>query len=63
MEEDLLRHKSKTNMNRDVMDFQVWGNEDTEVFSVKSAYECLENHARGTHNNFFQMLMEGKSVT
>jgi len=59
-EEELLRYISKVKLNREVKDEQVWGSE--EPFTVKSAYECLTNHARGSHDGLFKNLWKVKAL-
>jgi len=53
MEEDLLRLISQTNRYKDVKDYQVWRNEESRVFSVKSAYDHLANPVTDPCNDLF----------
>ena len=47
MEADLIMHISRANMSREEKDIQVWRCDETGLFSVNSAYECLAKQERG----------------
>jgi len=53
---------SKVNMTKEVEDIQKWGSEDFGLFSVKSAYDRLANHASGQHDEVFTCLWKAKAL-
>ncbi|XP_068479065.1 uncharacterized protein [Phaseolus vulgaris] len=50
MEEDLLRLISQTNLYKKVKGYQVWRNEESGMFLVKSAYDHLTNPVNSNQN-------------
>jgi len=46
-------------MNREVKETKVWKGDD---FSVKSAYECVTNDAKGSSNATFKYLWMSKAL-
>jgi len=61
IEADLVMCISRANMNRKEKDIQVWGFDESGIFSVNSTYECLVKHVRGTHQDAFKYLWKAKA--
>ena len=49
------------NMKENVKDVQVWGKEVTRLFSVNSAYDCLDKQSRGPCLEVFKLLWKAKA--
>jgi len=53
---------SRVNMTKEVEDIQEWDSEDFELFSMKSAYHRLANHASRQHDEVFTCLWKAKAL-
>ena len=58
-EEELLRLLSSVKLLREVKDRQVWEGDASGEFSVKFAYDRLEQHVKGSHHDIFKAFSVG----
>jgi len=61
LEADLFTLLSGALLRRNDVDVQVWGKEESGLFSVNSAYECLTKQSRGTQSDAFNFLWKIKA--
>ena len=58
LEEEMLRYVEKGSMNKEVNDCILWRGDALGVFSVKSAYDCMNSQVSSTTNSVFKMLWQ-----
>ena len=58
---ELVSHISRANVRKDVEDTLVWKSDESGVFSVSSAYECLAKSERGPQQEVFNQLWKVKT--
>ena len=61
LESDLAMHLSRVRLSRDQEDIQVWGRDDSGLFSVNAAYECIAHPGRSSQNGVFSYLWKIKT--
>jgi len=54
-------HLSRVRLSGDQEDIQVWGFDNSGLFSVNSAYECIAHPIRSSHNDVFRYLWKIKT--
>jgi len=54
-------HISRARLLRDQEDIQVWGFDDSGLFSINSAYECVDNPVRSLQKDVFKYLWKIKT--
>jgi len=54
-------HLSRVRLSRDQKDIQVWGFDESGLFSVNSAYECIAHPVRSSQNDVFRYLWKIKT--
>ena len=62
LEADLTHQISQVSLSRERKDVQIWGGEDTGVFSVNSAYRYLTKQTRNSQQEVFISLWKTKAL-
>jgi len=56
LEVDLNLLLSRVTLKKNIEDIQVWGKENSGIFSVSAAYKCLTKHSADPQSKVYRFL-------